>query len=86
MDITESTPDVPSRASRPDRRIRLVAIGAVTLISVLLAWSGDSPAGDAAVHADDGDLFGAHRVPLRGTVDSLVLIPGREVLAGRAAA
>ena len=82
MDITESTPDVPSRASRPDRRIRLVAIGAVTLISgILLAWFATvrlamRPSTPTTV------TYSALTASLSaGTVDSLVLIPGREVLA-----
>ena len=82
MDITESTPDVPSRASRPDRRIRLVAIGARHRdIRHPAGLVCDRPAGDAAVHADDGDLFGAHRVPLRGHGRLAGSHPGREVLA-----
>ena len=82
MDITESTPDVPSRASRPDRRMRLVAIGAVTLVSgLLLAWFATvrlalRPSTPTTV------TYSALTASLvAGKVDSLVLVPGREVLA-----
>src|SRR5688500_5137512 len=80
--ITESTPDIPSRARRPDRRFRWAAAGVGTLLAaVLLVWIGSlriapRPAAPAQV------TYSALTASLAaGTVDSLAIVPGREILA-----
>jgi cell division protease FtsH len=80
--ITESTPAVPSRAGRPDRRLRWAAAGVGTLaVALLLAWAGamrlaPRPAAPAEV------TYSALTASLAaGTVDSLAITPGREILA-----
>ena len=80
--ITESTPDIPSRAGRPGRRLRWAAAGIGTLLAaVILVWVGSlriapRPAVPAQV------TYSALTASLAaGTVDSLVIVPGREILA-----
>ena len=80
--ITESTPDIPSRAGRSGRRLRWAAAGVGTLVAaVLLVWVGSLRIAPRPAAPEQVTYSALTASLAAGTVDSLVIVPGREILA-----
>ena len=80
--ITESTPDIPSRAGRPGRRLRWAAAGIGTLMAaIVLVWIGSLRIAPRPAVPEQVTYSALTASLAAGTVDSLVIVPGREILA-----
>lgn len=84
MQVTESTPspEVPSRPGRTGRRMRLIAAGTGSLLAaVTLLWVGLARILPRPLVPVDVTYSALTASLAAGTVDSLSIVPGREVLA-----